>query len=173
MKRAVFLDRDGVLNNSIVKDGKPYPPRTLEEFKLIDGMKEGLLELKKKGFLLIVVTNQPDVGRGTQKKEIVEQFHEKLRREFPIDDIYVCFDDADVVNKKPAPGMLLTAAKKWDIDLKSSYMVGDRWKDVEAGHRAGCKTVFIHYGYEEKNPDNADQTVSSPIEATEFISIKF
>ena len=167
--KAVFLDRDGVLNKPIVKNGKPYPPQTLDEFEIIEGMKEGLTKLKKLGFLLIVVTNQPDVGRGTQKKETVEEFNRILKTELPIDDIFICYDDNDIENKKPAPGMLLAAAKKWNIDLKSSFMVGDRWNDIEAGNRAGCKTIYIDYKYSEINKLVQNWSINTPSEIFNII----
>ena len=146
---AVFLDRDGVLNKAIVRNGKPYPPASLTEFEILPDVKEALLQLKAAGYLLIVVTNQPDVGRGTQQQSEVEAMHGLLKRELPLDAIYVCYHgyDGECECRKPKPGMLIEAAKKYDIDLRQSYIVGDRSKDVDAGLAGGCCTVFIDYGY--------------------------
>lgn len=167
--RAVFLDRDGVLVRAVVRNGKPYPPARPDTMEIIPGVRERLMVLKAKEYKLIVVTNQVDVGRGTQKKEVVEEMHERLRFSLPIDDIFVCYSDEDVEMKKPAPGMLLEAAKRWNIDLTRSFMVGDRWKDVEAGRRAGSRTVFIKYGYDEPAPTAPDHVSVSVPEALDWI----
>lgn len=150
--RAVFLDRDGVLNKSIVRDGRPYAPTTLSEFELLPGVIDAAQALRRKGFLLIVVTNQPDVGAGRVEQQTVERMNAELRKWLPIDDIKVCYhvDRDDCQCRKPKPGMLLEAAREWNIDLETSVMVGDRWRDIEAGHAARCKTVFVDCGYDEK-----------------------
>jgi N-acetyl-alpha-D-muramate 1-phosphate uridylyltransferase len=150
--RAVFLDRDGVLNRAIIRDGKPYPPRTMEEFALLPGVKASVEDLRRAGFRLIVVTNQPDVARGTQSRDKVEQMHAYLREELAIDDVFVCWHDdhANCDCRKPRPGLLLAAAQKYGINLNDSFMIGDRWRDVEAGHQAGCRSIFIDYGYAER-----------------------
>lgn len=143
---AVFLDRDGTLNESFIgADGVPRPPASLDEFALVDGAAEACRQLGALGFLRIVVTNQPDVARGALQREVVESINRRLRDNVPLDDIRVCYhDDADACEcRKPKPGLLLTAAQEWGIDLASSFMVGDRWKDVEAGKLAGCTTILI------------------------------
>jgi len=152
--RAVFLDRDGVLNQAIIRNGKPYPPRNLQELKLLPGVREALAALKQNGFRLIVVTNQPDVARGAQSKETVEEIHAYLRRELPLDDILTCWHDRDgACNcRKPQPGLLLAARDRYGIDLRQSFLVGDRWRDVEAGRQAGCRTIFLDYHYDEPRP---------------------
>jgi D-glycero-D-manno-heptose 1,7-bisphosphate phosphatase len=147
----VFLDRDGVLNAAVVRSGKPYPPATPEELAVLDGVPEALARLRAAGFLLLVVTNQPDVARGAQRREVVEALNARLQRELPLDEFFVCYEDApDSPRKKPNPGLLLEAAAKYDVDLGASYMVGDRWRDVEAGARAGCRTVLVDHGYDER-----------------------
>lgn len=154
LRRAVFLDRDGVLNEVVLRDGKPYPPDSLSEFRLVSDVDGCLADLKQKGFLLIVVTNQPDVARGKQKKATVEEMHAYLTRHLPIDDTFVCYhDDSNHCGcRKPLPGLMLEAASKYGIELEKSYLVGDRWRDVEAGQNANCKTVFLNNGYAEKQP---------------------
>ena len=153
MKRAVFLDRDGVVNRPVVREGKPYPPATVVEFELLPGVVEACAELKAAGFLLVVATNQPDVGRGTQRREDVETMHAQMCAALPLDRVEVCYDPGQGQPsefRKPAPGMLLRAARDLDIDLSQSWMVGDRWRDIDCGAAAGCRTVFIDYGYDEQ-----------------------
>lgn len=171
MRRAVFLDRDGVLNRACIRDGKPYPPRSLAEVELYPGVAGALLRLRQRGYVLVVVTNQPDVARGTLTLAEVEAVHAALRAALPLDEILVCphDDKACCTCRKPGPGMLLEAAARWEVDLKSSYMVGDRWRDVEAGRRAGCTTVFVQYGYQERQPEAPDAVVATPVAALEWI----
>ncbi len=138
-RRAVFLDRDGVLNRAIVRNGKPYPPASIEQLEIPSDVPDALQELKGHGFELIVVTNQPDVARGTQSRQMVEQMNQRLKSLLPLDDVFVCYhaDQDKCTCRKPQPGLLLQAAKKLNIDLSGSFMVGDRWRDVEAGQNAG------------------------------------
>lgn len=151
-KRAVFLDRDGVINRAIVRDGKPYPPLGIGELVIVPGAAESLGRLKQAGFVLIVVTNQPDISRGKQTLAAVETIHQALLEALPLDDFFLCaHDDPDQCDcRKPRPGLLLGAAAKHDIDLSRSFMVGDRWRDIEAGANAGCATVWIDLEYCEK-----------------------
>jgi D-glycero-D-manno-heptose 1,7-bisphosphate phosphatase len=153
-KRAIFLDRDGVLNRALVLNGKPYPPGSLDNLVILPGVTAALNKLKEAGFLLIVVTNQPDVSRGKVTKESIEAINTFLCETLPIDDFRTCYhDDSDCCNcRKPKPGALIDASRLHGIDLKSSFMVGDRWRDIEAGHAAGCKTIFLDYGYSERRP---------------------
>ena len=171
-KRAVFLDRDGVINRSITRDGKPYPPSSVAEVEILSGVSEALEKLKDVGFLLVCVTNQPDVARRTQKREIVEAIHELLMESLCVDEILVCYhDNRDKCKcRKPLPGMLLDAADRLEIDLKRSFMVGDRWRDIEAGQNAGCRTILIEYDYKEKGPSKPpDVKVGSLDRAAEWI----
>jgi D-sedoheptulose 7-phosphate isomerase len=170
--RAVFLDRDGVINRASVREGKPYPPSTVAELEVLPGVPEALQVLKKAGYKLLVVTNQPDVGRGTQSQQTLDAIHQALLSRLPIDDIFVCAhtDEGKCACRKPLPGMLLEAARKHDIDLPASFMVGDRWRDIEAGYNAGCRTILIDYGYSERAPDHVpDLRVSSLREAADWI----
>jgi len=175
MRRAIFLDRDGVINRAIVRDGKPYPPSTLEQLEILPGVLEALEKLHAANYLLIVVTNQPDVARGTAKKEVIEQMNGILSSQLPIDKFLTCYHDSgDGCNcRKPLPGSLIKAAKEYQIDLSKSFMVGDRWRDIEAGHSAGCKTFFINYRYSEQKPDAPDFIVSSLLEAKKIILGEF
>jgi len=156
MKKAIFLDRDGVINKAILKEGKPFSPRRFEEFKLFDGIREVLEKFKKKDFLNIIVTNQPDIARGLIERETLEKMHKFIKENLPIDDIFVCPHD-DIANchcRKPKPGMLLEAAKKWDINLNESFIIGDSWKDIEAGKAVGCATILLDNLYnKEAEPD--------------------
>ncbi len=164
MRRAVFLDRDGVINRSLVRDGKPYAPTLVSEFELLPGVPAALSRLRRHGFLNIVVTNQPDVATGKQRCEDIDALHERLKAELAIDAIKVCghIDADDCACRKPKPGLMLEAAREFNIDLGASFMVGDRWRDVAAGQHAGCKICFfIDYGYAEKGPEQPFTVVKS------------
>lgn len=171
MRRAVFLDRDGVINRTVVCHGKPYPPANLAEMEILPGVGEAMAALHSDGWLLIVVTNQPDVARGTKSLADVESINHYLQQVLPIDEFRTCYHDSgDGCDcRKPLPGALLTAAKIHDIDLTASYMVGDRWRDTEAGARAGCQTIFIDYGYAEKQPQHVSFRAQSLAEAANII----
>lgn len=164
MRRAVFLDRDGVINRSLVRNGKPYAPTQAAEFELLPGVAAALNRLRQNGFLNIVVTNQPDIATGKQRREDLDALHRHLQAGLAIDAIKVCchVDADDCACRKPKPGLLLEAAREFNIDLGASFMVGDRWRDVAAGQRAGCKTCFfIDYGYAEKGPEQPFTVVKS------------
>jgi D-glycero-D-manno-heptose 1,7-bisphosphate phosphatase len=172
--RAVFLDRDGVINRAVLRGGLPYPPQSVQDLEILPGVPEALALLKSAGFQLVVVTNQPDVARGVQTREGVEAIHRELVRKLPLDAVKVCYhDDTDrCACRKPAPGMILEAAHEMDVDLARSYMVGDRWKDIEAGERAGTIPILIENEYPEKKPGNAAARVSSLRDAAEWIIAK-
>ena len=172
MKRvAVFLDRDGVLNLAVVKNGQPHPPASIDEVEILSDAPEALRQLKEAGFVLIVVSNQPDVARGTTSKATVEEINVYLAKHMPVDRFIMCYHDSrdGCECRKPRPGMLLAGARDFDVDLASSYMVGDRWRDMEAGINAGCKTIFIDYGYNEKQPKIFDYKVKSLLAAANII----
>ena len=175
LRRAVFLDRDGVINRAIVRDGKPYPPGSLAELEILPGVHEALEKLHDANYLLIVVTNQPDVARGAAKRGDVELINAFLSSQLPIDDFKTCYhDSSDKCScRKPLPGALLEAAQERNIDLSKSFMVGDRWRDIKAGASAGCKTFFINYRYAEQKPDSSDFIVSSLLEAQKIILGEF
>jgi len=167
----VFLDRDGVVNRAVVRDGKPYAPATLDALEILPGVAEALGQLRAAGFLNVVVTNQPDVAAGRQRREVVEAMHERLRAALAIDAIKVCYhvDSDGCACRKPKPGMLLDAAREFGIDLGASFMVGDRWRDVAAAHAAGCRSYFLDLGYSEKSPEKPYVAVQSLPEAVLLI----
>ncbi|MFN7993962.1 MAG: HAD family hydrolase [Bryobacteraceae bacterium] len=172
MKRAIFLDRDGVLTRALVRNGKPYAPITPDEMEINPDATEALARLKAAGFLLIVVTNQPDVARGITKRADVEKMHANLKAALPLDAFYVCYhtDMDGCACRKPRAGMLLDAAKAYGIELDSSYMIGDRWRDIDAGVAAGCRTIWLDSGYRERGPDHSpDARVASLSEAAGWI----
>lgn len=173
VKRAVFLDRDGVINRVLLREGKPYPPAGLEDFELLPGVPEACRLLKAAGFYLIVATNQPDVGRGTLKKEVVEEIHSHLCRLLPIDRVETSYDSGREQPpsefRKPRPGMLLRAAGELGIDLSVSFMVGDRWRDIDCGRAAGCTTLLVDYGYAEELRQPPHYRVGSLREAADII----
>ena len=171
-RKAVFLDRDGVLNVPLVRDGKPYPPMTVAETKILGDAPLSLSRLKQNGFLLLVVTNQPDVRRGTTTPERVEEIHAFLSSQLPLDGFFVCYHDDldDCLCRKPKPGLLLQAAAQHDINLLESYLIGDRWRDIDAGFAAGCRTVLIDYHYHERGAASQPALiVSSLSEAADWI----
>lgn len=170
-RRAIFLDRDGVLNDAIVKEGKPYPPASLAELKVADDVLPALLALKAQGFLLLGATNQPDVARGKTERHLVEAINATLMQRLPLDEIRVCYhDDRDQCDcRKPLPGLLSTAAQAYQVDLPTSFMIGDRWKDITAGKAAGCRTIWINRQYQETHPMDADKTVATLGEAAKWI----
>ena len=172
-RRAVFLDRDGVINSALTRDGKPYPPTRLSQFEILPGVPEACARLKAAGFVLVVATNQPDVGRGTLKQEVVEEIHAFMGRQLPIDRVEVCYHagkgNSDCDCRKPKPGMLLRAASELGINLAQSWMVGDRWRDIDCGHAAGCRTILIDYGYDEALRQTPDFRVLNLLEAANLI----
>jgi D-glycero-D-manno-heptose 1,7-bisphosphate phosphatase len=170
--RAVFLDRDGVLNEAIVREGRPYSPRTLDQLKLVRDAYPALRLLKDAGFLLIVVTNQPEVARGSQSQASVEEIHAAISRDLPLDAFCTCWhDDPDHCScRKPKPGLLQQAAATWGIDLARSFLVGDRWRDIDAGAAAGCRTVLIEHHYRERPPDHEpDHRAATLTDAAKWI----
>jgi D-glycero-D-manno-heptose 1,7-bisphosphate phosphatase len=168
-RRAAFLDRDGVLNRAIVRKGKAYAPLRLEDFRLYRSAPAQMRRLADQGYVLVVVTNQPDVGSGLIQREAVEAMHERLARTAPIERISVCYDAQATPRRKPAPGMLVEAAEDLGLDLETSVMIGDRWSDVAAGRTAGCRTVFIDRGYVEGlqgwTPDVAVKSLPAAVTA--------
>lgn len=169
--RAVFLDRDGVINRVAIRGGRPYPPSTLKDLRFLPRVRRAVKDLKRAGFKVIVVTNQPDVGKGLQKRDVVESMHRLIAAELGTDAIKVCYhEEADrCVCRKPKTGMLTEAAAEWKLDLGRSFLVGDRWRDIEAGKKAGCRTVLIESSYKETEAKDPDAVASSLWEASRLI----
>ena len=171
MKRAAFLDRDGVVNASVFVDGVPTPPQSVGEVVILDGVVEAIALLKVHGFIPVVVTNQPDVARGTTSISQVEAINQKIREITNIEHFYTCFhDDIDGCKcRKPNPGLLFEATKDLGIDLSESCMIGDRWRDIAAGLKAGVTCYFIDYSYGERQPEQPFTQVSSLLEAVNLV----
>lgn len=171
MRRAVFLDRDGVLNRTFVREGIPYPPNNVAEVEVLPGVEQALEKLAAHNLLLIVVTNQPDVARGTQTRDVVEMINAHLAANLPINDVVACYHDTPdgCPCRKPQPGMLLEAAARRNIDLGHSFMVGDRWSDIAAGQAAGCVTFLLDVPYNQRQRCTPDYEVIDLRDAAERI----
>ena len=171
LRRAVFLDRDGVLTEAPVVDGHPGSPRLASEMVVFPEAVDACVELERARLLRIVVTNQPEIARGGLDPAELEAMNARLEHELSLDAIIVCpHDDADGCDcRKPKPGMLLAAADRFGIDLPASFTVGDRWRDIDAGRSAGTHTVFIDRGYDEALSGEPDATVGGIEEATRWI----
>jgi D-glycero-D-manno-heptose 1,7-bisphosphate phosphatase len=171
-RRAVFFDRDGVLNEAVVRDRKPYPPTTVDEVRFIDGAAESVALLREAGFVTLCVTNQPDVARGTLDKAIADSINRHIAERLGLDDLIACFhDDTDGCDcRKPKPGMILDGASRWSVDVTESYMVGDRWRDIDAGTAAGCRTVLVDRSWAERSSESEPHArVKSPLDAATWI----
>lgn len=172
MKRAVFLDRDGVLNKVKLINGRPHPPSEVREVEILEGVKEAIALLKTENFILVVITNQPDVARGQTTQLRVDKINSFIGNSLGIENFYTCshddHDDCDC--RKPAPGLIFRAASELDLDISKSYFVGDRWRDIAASQAAGCRAFFIDYSYTEQQPQMPFTRVSSLFEAVQFIA---
>jgi D-glycero-D-manno-heptose 1,7-bisphosphate phosphatase len=169
--RAIFLDRDGVLIRTDIREGRPYAIRKLADLEYLPGAREAVQRARELGFLTIVVTNQPDVARGLADKTEVDAMHAQIIETLGVDDVQACFEveGPDSRRYKPRPGMLLDAAKQFGIDLLKSYIIGDRWRDIDAGQAAGCFSVFIDCGYIEELRQPPDATVPDIIAAMDLV----
>ena len=170
MKKAAFLDRDGVINETLRNGNTPLPPRTIEEVLILEGVVEAIELLKTHDYLPIVISNQPDVARGTIIKSQVESINEKIRRETGVHHFYICYHDDgdDCPCRKPKTGLLLNAIEELNIEVSKSFLVGDRWRDIEAGQKAGVESYFIDSSYNEKQPNQPFRRVYSLLEAVQL-----
>jgi D-glycero-D-manno-heptose 1,7-bisphosphate phosphatase len=165
-RAAVFLDRDGVINRVTVRNGTPHPPSHAEQFELYEDVPDGCARLKAANFLLVVITNQPDVGRGTQSREAVEAMNLKMQSALPsLDRIEICYHAGERYGqpcdcRKPRPGLILRAAAELNIDPRRSYVIGDRWRDIDCARAAGCRAIFIERRYKESLREAPDFTVA-------------
>jgi D-glycero-D-manno-heptose 1,7-bisphosphate phosphatase len=172
---AVFLDRDGVINRVVVGNGMPYPPSHVGDFELYEDVPDGCARLKAANFLLVVITNQPDVGRGTQSRETVEAMNLKMQSALPLlDRIEICYHAGERYGqpcdcRKPRPGLILRAAAELNIDPTRSYVIGDRWRDVDCARAAGCRAILIQRGYTETLREAPDFTVANFNEAVSAV----
>jgi D-glycero-D-manno-heptose 1,7-bisphosphate phosphatase len=168
---AVFLDRDGVINRVAIRNGMPHPPSHVKEFELYEDVPDGCARLKAANFLLVVITNQPDVGRGAQSREAVEAMNLKMQLALPLlDRIEICYHAGERYGqpcdcRKPRPGLILRAVAGLNIDPKRSYVIGDRWRDVDCARAAGCRAILIERGYNESLQQAPDFTVANFNEA--------
>jgi D-glycero-D-manno-heptose 1,7-bisphosphate phosphatase len=172
MRRAIFVDRDGVLNKTFYLKGVPTPPRSIKEVEILSGVKQAILMFKNYGLEVIVVTNQPDVARGSTSRAEVEQINAFLAKELGIQHFYVCYHDDDdrCCCRKPNPGLLEAAAQELEIDLARSFLVGDRWKDIDAGNAVSCNSYLIDYGFEEQQPTGTFTHVKNLLDAATRIA---
>jgi len=170
-RKAIFLDRDGTLNKAYIENGLPISPSSFNKFKIIKGVKKSINRLKKLNFLCILITNQPDVFRGKISKKTVVEMNSYIKKKIKLDDMFVCYHDNEhnCSCRKPKPGLLVKASKKWKIDLNKSFMIGDRWKDILAGKKVGCKTIFINNNYKNDKKVKADFTFKSLLKAVNKI----
>lgn len=155
LKKAVFLDRDGVINHLIErKDGSITSPWSVDEFRFLPNVKDAVDNIKKMGFMVLVVTNQPAIEEGFMRKEQLDHINEILLRWLFVDNVYSAFYK-DTPNYKPNNGMIEHFIQTYNIDRNSSYIIGDRWKDIVPGHRSNLKTIFVGteyiYPYEYRN----------------------
>ena len=145
MKRAVFIERDGILNEVRTGPKQQITPIGLEDFKILTSVSEALKKLKAVGYVVIATTNQPGLSRGYQSRRELDRMHELLRGNLPLDDIMVCpHDEADHCPcRKPRSGLLVEAAFKWHLNLDHSFVVSDKWQDAEAARTAGCTSLLV------------------------------
>ena len=174
LNKAIFLDRDGVINKSIIANGKPYAPLLFEDFVFYEDTKKAIVVIQSLDYKTIIVTNQPEINKGNLNHEELKRMNDRIYNELKIDDIFVCehTSEEDCDCRKPKPGMILNASKKHNIDLSQSFLIGDRYKDIESAHAAGCNSIFIDRKYSEKFPNKQIKSVSSFYEAAIFIKGK-
>ena len=165
------MDRDGVINRVKLVNGRPHPPSNIEEVKILDGVNDAVTLLKRKGFALVVITNQPDVARGISTQSSVDEINSFIKSSLELEHFYICSHDNDDHCKcrKPAPGLIIRAAHELDIDISKSFFIGDRWLDIAASQAAGCEAFFIDYSYTEQQPQMPFIRVSSLFEAAQLI----
>jgi len=171
LNKAVFLDRDGVVNQPIIIDNKPFPPHSLKELVVYDSLSDDLKLLRNNNFLIFIITNQPDVKRGRANHIEIEEINNYLMKSYDFDDIFCCYhdDDDNCDCRKPKPGAILYFAKKYKIDLNKSFLIGDRKKDILSANNAGCLSVFIDFGYSEAKPETQNYTASNLSAAVNII----
>lgn len=170
VRRAVFFDRDGVLNDIVLRGQQRGvgSPRDLAELSIVPEAAQAIARLRNCGFHVFVVTNQPELARGTLREDALKEINAAIAAALQIDDWRICpHDDQHQCScRKPAPGMVLDLAAQWDIVLSSSYFIGDTWKDVATGAAAGCRTVLIrrYYSGDGPPPDHSVETLREAVD---------
>jgi D-glycero-D-manno-heptose 1,7-bisphosphate phosphatase len=169
--KCVFWDRDGVINYPVIINNVSHPPDCVEHLRLVFGIRQLMDKICKMGFLNIVFTNQPDWKRKLQTKEDIEKINNAIIEYLPLDDLFTCFHDNydNCECRKPKPGMLLEAQKKYSIDFSHSWVVGDMPTDIEAGKAVGCKTILVDNGFKFSKPCSPDYIVKSIEEIEDII----
>jgi len=172
LKRAVFLDRDGVVNRAPLIEGLPHSPRSVRELEIMPGVREAVSILLDFNYEIVVVTNQPDISRGLLQNDELDKIHKEISSQTGIKHFFFCIHDNQhrCACRKPKPGMLIYAALELNLSLERSFLVGDRRKDIQAGQEAGCQCFFIDYEYPEKLPDQPFYRVASLLEAAVLIT---
>jgi len=167
LRRAVFLDRDGVLNEVVFRAGKPESPRTVEEMELVPDI-QAVARLSQAGLLVFIITNQPDISRGRITMDAMNGMMTRIRDAVPIDDYRICLHDDgdDCACRKPKPGMILDLAHCWHIDLPESFVIGDMWRDMDAARAAGCTAILIKREYnDDAVPEIAVGSLAAAVDA--------
>ena len=168
--KAIFLDRDGVLNKVLIKNKKGYAPLNIKEFKLYKGVESYCKIIKKLNYIIIIITNQPDIARKKITNNQMQKMHIYLKKKINYDDIYICTSlSKKNYYRKPNPGMLKKAIKNHDIDIKSSFFIGDRKLDIDCAKKVKCKSIFIDRNYKEKKPKGQIFTTNSLNNAIKYI----
>lgn len=166
-KKAVFFDRDGVLNHLVQRNNSYYSPQKFEDFKMFDDAKEIISKVKQLGYLAIVISNQPDITRNKLDQKELDKMTDILFKHLEVDDVFYCIHDDhnDTGCRKPKRGLFLLAQKKYNINFDDSIMVGDTWKDVEAAKNAGIKMYLIdkHYNQDITNVNRINKLEELPI----------
>lgn len=173
-KKAVFLDRDGVINAIVSRGGKLSVPFSVNEFKVIEGAREAVALLKAHGFVCIVVTNQPDIARGNLSEKNLSAIHKYMQKETGVEAVYFCphSKDGECNCKKPAMGMVQDAVREHGIVLAESWLVGDRWRDIQMAKNAGLKSILVvtDATKEDVVPMEPDYSVKNLSEAARIIA---
>ena len=170
--KALFLDRDGIINRSFKnKKGKPKAPTLFKDFIFLPFLKNYLNEIKKLNFNIIIITNQPDISYGVLKEAELYKMHSKIYSSLPVTNIYVCkhSKEDNCKCRKPKTGLFRQALKKYNLNLKNSYAIGDRWSDIVASYKCGIKSIYVDRNYNEPKPTKQIFTTKSTKKALEYI----
>ena len=171
MKKAVFLDRDGVVSRAVVINNRPFSIRRASDLQILDEVNEALGIFGKLALIPIIISNQPDVARGLLSQLEHEKIESKIVTLTGISKIYTCTHDEkdNCFCRKPKPGLILKAAEDHDIDITKSYLIGDRWRDMDLAKNVDCRSFFINRNYEEKYPEYFDYETGSILESAKII----